>query len=511
MIDRFKKANYKELLPIVLIILAGAFLRLYRIRDYQTFLGDEGRDVLVVYGILHGHPTLLGPVASVGGFFLGPIYYYIMTPFLLLSRFDPVGPAVMVVLFALATIYLIYHVGREFFDEKAALIAALFFATSPVVVDATRSSWNPNIMPFFSLASLYCVYKAVERKSRKLFLLTGFLLGIAIQLHYLATFLGFTVFIYVLIVSFRLKINWLQVVKNYLIMFAGFLIGFSPFLMFEVRHLFINTRNVIKFIFQSGDTGVGGNSLEIAHFAFNRMFGGLVFNYPIPRNFYQYPNNVITLWLLIFSIASLAAIAYFLYRFKESKDKNKYILFTLWGALGIILFGLYKNAIYDYYLGYLFPLPFFIFGVFFSGLMRSNLTKVLVGIAIAFLVLLNFNFSHLRHQPNRLINQTKTISDFVIKQAGGRPYNFALISKSNTDDAYRYFMKLEHKDPVTIQPPQVDPQRKTVTDQLYVVCEDIACVAEGNPQWEVAGFGQAKAIQSYDVSVVKIYKLVHSQ
>jgi len=45
----------------------------------MTFLGDEGRDVLIVYNILHGKLTLLGPTASVGGFFLGPIYYYLVT------------------------------------------------------------------------------------------------------------------------------------------------------------------------------------------------------------------------------------------------------------------------------------------------------------------------------------------------------------------------------------------------------------------------------------------------
>src|ERR1035437_10265433 len=74
---------------IALILILAAFLRLYRIADYMTFLGDEGRDVLTVYGILHGHLTLLGPTSSVGGFFLGPIYYYFMAPFLWLFNDNP--------------------------------------------------------------------------------------------------------------------------------------------------------------------------------------------------------------------------------------------------------------------------------------------------------------------------------------------------------------------------------------------------------------------------------------
>ena len=95
-------------LPIFTILAIGAYLRLYKISLYMTFLGDEGRDVLIVKRmIVDGKWTLLGPTASVGGFFMGPIYYYFMAPFLWLWNFSPVGPAVMVALFGIATIGLV--------------------------------------------------------------------------------------------------------------------------------------------------------------------------------------------------------------------------------------------------------------------------------------------------------------------------------------------------------------------------------------------------------------------
>ena len=34
--------------PLLIILLIGAFLRLYRIGEYMTFLGDEGRDAIIV-------------------------------------------------------------------------------------------------------------------------------------------------------------------------------------------------------------------------------------------------------------------------------------------------------------------------------------------------------------------------------------------------------------------------------------------------------------------------------
>src|SRR4030067_1802798 len=98
---KFKIQNL--ILPLILLV--SAFLRLYRIGDYMTFLGDEGRDALIVYNILHGKLTLLGPTASVGGFFLGPIYYYFMAVFTLLFNYNPIGPSVMASLFGIDPVW----------------------------------------------------------------------------------------------------------------------------------------------------------------------------------------------------------------------------------------------------------------------------------------------------------------------------------------------------------------------------------------------------------------------
>src|SRR3989344_2373520 len=108
-----------EAFTLLLIILTASFLRLYKISDYMTFLGDEGRDAIVARDILQGHFTLLGPRASAGDFFLGPVYYYMIAPFLFLTRFDPVGPAIMVALFGIATVFLVYFVGKKFFGIQA--------------------------------------------------------------------------------------------------------------------------------------------------------------------------------------------------------------------------------------------------------------------------------------------------------------------------------------------------------------------------------------------------------
>src|SRR3989339_69034 len=105
---------------LVLILLVGAFLRLYKINEFMTFLGDEGRDVIVVRNLLVKlDPILIGPGTSIGSMYLGPLYYYFMAPFLLLFNFSPIGPAVGVALMGVATIYLVYITGRDWFPSTS--------------------------------------------------------------------------------------------------------------------------------------------------------------------------------------------------------------------------------------------------------------------------------------------------------------------------------------------------------------------------------------------------------
>ena len=113
-----------------------------------------------------------------------------------------------------------------------------------------------------------------------------------------------------------------------------------------------------------------------------------------------------------------------------------------------------------------------------------------------------------RNPANRQKLQAQTIAEFVLQKAEGKPFNFALITPGNSDHAYRYFFEVEGNPPVTIQNPAIDPERKTVTGQLLVVCEEVNCHPLGHPLFEVASFGQADIVGEWNVSVVKVFKLI---
>lgn len=499
------------------ILLLAAYLRLYKIADYMTFLGDEGRDVLVAKHILEGNFTLLGPRASAGDFFLGPIYYYFMAPFLWLWHLDPTGPAVMVALFGVATVFLVYLAGREFFNKKTGLFAASLYAIAPLIIAYSRSSWNPNLMPFFSLLSLFLLYKAVKKNSGKLFLLVGALLGIAMQLHYLALFLAVIIAAYILMSRLHLASRLhLGIIREYLLIFLGFLAGFSPFLFFETRHGFPNTRTILRFIFtQSGEPSLTGKFQDIVGNVFFRLFSRLVTKYPPPEqvSINAHPNIGAWYYATLF-LAFVSSFLIFFFCFKafrkKSADFPKYLLLSLWLFLGVFLFGFYKKSIYDYYFGFMFPLPFLLVGNLLAFLWsKTKIFKCLGLLIFLSLVILNMSGVPFRYPPNSQLAQVKAISQFVLEKTDKEPFNFALLTLGNSDHGYRYFFEILGEPPVTIKNEVQDPERKTVTNQLLIVCEDPRCKPLGHPLWEVAGFGQGEIIGEWDISVVKVYKLVH--
>lgn len=504
--------NKKSLIILILILILASFLRLYRVSDYMTFLGDEGRDVLVVKEILEGNFTLLGPRSSAGDFYTGPIYYYMIAPFLWLFNYDPVGPAFMIALLGIATVFLVYYVGKKLFNESVGLIASALYAVSPLVLAYSRSSWNPNPMPFVTLLMLYVLYEAVQNKSWKYFLGVGFLYGIALQLHYIELFVGVIIFCFTLFSFFYFKRKSILILlKQYLTLLGGFIIGFSPFLAFELRHGFPNSRTIINFVLH-GDPGAVDLThktfFQIIQDVFFRVFARTLWYFPSPDVASLWNKNTLLAWQISIIIFTFAAIWYLI----RYKNKLVVALFSMWLGFGVILFGFYKKPINDYNFEFLFPLPFLIMAYFIYSLYKQRkLSFFGKGLAIVmFVFLFGYNLYYLpfRYTPNKQLHQMRTISEFVLSKTDGKPFNFALLTKGNSDHAYRYFFSINKRDPVTLENMLTDPERKTVTGQLLIICEDLNCRPLGHPQFEVAGYGQAEIVGEWNVSVVKVYKLV---
>lgn len=480
-----------ESLKIILILLFGGFLRLWRISEYLTFLGDEGRDALVVWKIATlKHLTLIGPPTSIGSMYLGPIYYYMMAPFLWLARFDPVGPAIMVALFAIATIYLVYLVGKEFFNSWTGLIAALFYAVSPVVIFHSRSSWNPNIMPFFALLFIYSLFKLVRKQDYRFLLVASFSLAVALQSHYLSLFLLPLCIWEWLVVLRKTKERKLYLLYSFYSALIFSLLFVAPLVWFDLRHNFMNIKALIYFIQNRESVGMG---LRIV----SRWADNLVFLFER----LILAKEKIWAWPLIIFI-TISLVQWFKEEKDEIKRKNLKLLLA-WLSFGLLGLAFYKKEIYDHYLGFLFPLPFLLTARALDFFLTKKTGRFLALILVVVLVFHNLYNCPLRFPPNRQLEKTKIISQKILAEGKDEPLNMALLAKQNYHVAYQYFVELWGG--------KVYKTDDKIAEQLYVVCEDEPCDPINHPLWEIASFGWAKVEKEWQFPWgVKLFKVIHN-
>ena len=491
-----KKTLHNSRFWLVLILLLAAGLRFWNLSGYLQFLGDQGRDVLIVKAMIVDHKwTLLGPSASVGGFFTGPIYYYFMLPFLWLFRLDPVGPAYLSAVIGVAMVWLTYWFGKRFFDARAGLIAAFLVALSPKMIDISRFSWNPNPVPFFTLLTIALLYLSSARKKIIYTFIAGISYGILFQLHYMNLALGA-----VLALAVVLIFPWRQWLWQFLAAGTGFLLGNSLFIAFEIRHNFPNTRSIWEFITRRGQTVAPRNfNLVWLDGEILRRLYGMLFGFKE------------TVWEYIYLFVSLAGVGVWIVKPRsENNFRIKVSLVLVWLLVGALGVGSYQGQLNDHYFGYLFPLPFLLLGLTGSWLLKRKIgIPVFIGgvVVLSYFMIKNLYFWQ---RPNRMLSQVQEIDRTVLTYADGKPYNLGLISSFNTDHSYRYYLELWNRAPVIIENPGIDPTRQTVTSQLVVICEEKKCEPLGNPRWEIAGFGRAEIAESkMGPAGISIYKLVH--
>lgn len=506
-IKKWTRENRKEAMVLAVILLVGAFFRLYRISEYMTFLGDEGRDVIVVRRLLADFdPILIGPRTSIGDMYLGPLYYYIMAPALLLANFSPAGPAILIALLGVATVFFVWLIAREWFGQLAAFVASLLYAVAPTVIIYSRSSWNPNIMPFFALLSIYAVWRVWQRRQWKWLIVAGISFAFTLQSHYLGLLLGPVIGFFWLLTLADIR-KKKQKVRHFLsyslltiALFAGLM---SPLVLFDARHGWRNFASMKKF-FTQRQTTVSA-----------RPWNALPKAWP---NFVQTNTRLVaghneTVGRLI-SVAMLALLAWLLlFKRKDLKSHSPaYLILAAWLGFALLGLGLYKQHVYDHYFGFFFPAPFLLLGGLMENLQQGakNKGKIIVLVVLLLLLVANLRENPLKFPPNRQLQRSQEVAQKIIKEAGPEKFNLAVIAERNYEGAYQYFLE-RWRAPFVI----IDPQRadETITEQLFVVCElpPEKCDPTHNPKAEVANFGWSKVEKEWQIAGTVLYKLVHSQ
>lgn len=510
--------NKKEFYILVFILVVGTILRLYKIDGYMTFLGDEGRDVIIVRRLLVDFdPILIGPRTSIGDMYLGPLYYYMMAPALLLSALNPVGPAVMIALLGVVTILFIWYVTRLWFSPEktgqgrtlsiAALVAAGLYAISPVIIEYSRSSWNPNIMPFFALLTIFSVWKWWHEEKLKWLFVTSISMAFVLQSHYLGLLLFPVIGLFWLLTLIRIKSkrNELKDFIKYTVMMAGLLAFLmSPLVIFDARHGWRNFSSMGKF-FGERQTTVSARPWT----AFPKA--GSIFRTIVTRLLAGKNAYVGKYAALIFEVGIVALLISLLKSRLKDKEHRAYLLLIVWLGVAIIGLGVYKQHVYDHYYGFFYAAPFILLG----ALVQKTHSKfgwdgkVFATAVVSFLVVANLLSHPLRYSPNYQMKRAMDVANLISRESSGVKFNLAVIADRNYEDGYQYFLEKDGEPVYDIDPLNLED---TIAEQLFVVCEleKELCDPVHSPKAEIANFGWSVVENQWDTAGVTIFRLVHS-
>jgi len=424
-----------------MVLAVSIFTHFYRLDHTFIFHNDEGRDVLIAYRMLDTKlPVLLGPETSVGNMYLGPFYYYLMVPSLWLSQLSPVGPAAMVALFGVLTTGLLIYLGRRYHSLSTGLAAGLFYALSPVMVHYSRSSWNPNVIPFF--ISLLLVI-SLRRTHWRVFLF-GLVTGIIFQLHYVALVLPALLYLRTVLHYIRRQ-ELRTLLIHSLIIVGGFILATLPFWLFEFRHSFVNTQAFLTYFQEPERQALNAGSylrqlyLNLLLVVRGIMGSQSIMLTPSPSSF----TVLGTVVLLVFVLTNRMLLAYLL-------------------VASLLLVSLLRENMHVHYLGFLFPVISLIIGL---SLTKS---RILGGITLLLLIVLTLpTLAALRYNLTGInsiqVERARAVANYIVTQAAGRPYN-VVNSQGTVSIPITYYLA------ISAAPPQNDLQ-----PLIFDVCEDRPC------------------------------------
>jgi len=457
---------------IIAVTLAAAFLRFYNLSDSLQFLGDQGRDALVMYRIFSQRDLpFIGPITSVGGFYLGPLYYWFMAPFLWAAGFDPVGPALATALIGVITVPLLYFVTRKLFDPLSARWASLLYALAFIPVSETRSAWNPNPMPLAALGLLYGLYQAQKTKNGRWLYLAGLSLGLGLQLHYMIVFLA----PFLLWQGANLLKNKKR--RPFFLKSLGLMaILMLPLILFEIKNNFLNYRGLIEFFTKNQYSQV--NLIQKIKDLNGRSEQAVGMVLGFGRDF-----SLVRAWV---TRLFLLAAAWAWYRGRSLSLK---LLFG-WLVLSIAALVFYHANIYPHYLGFLFPVVFILLG-FLLARLKGKLFPFALALAWLFFW---YNLPQVKevlaYQGN--LKNVKQTSGFIledIKANGHTQVNVALLDDTRDYRAsnYRYFLEVTGVN-------LLDFDQYPEAQVLYVVSTYEQKDLLTNPTWEIQSLKPAEVI-----------------
>jgi len=354
--------KWKFVVFLVFIFLCVFLASYFVFNKSIIFHTDIARDFLLIEDIVKNKPlTLIGPRSGgIGGVFHGPAWLYLNVPAFILGQGNPVIVGYFWVFLYVISLVVCFLTSEKLFKNREVSIFSTALLASSTIISVSQL-FNPYgafiLTPVFFL--LY--YKYLLKNKFLDLLLSLLVLGFMVQFQ-----MAFAVPILILtfILSFYL------IVKNkkyiYILAFLILLIPLSTFILFDLKHQFLQTNSVLNYLSEKKMSGAFAD-LSRSSKLHLPLFILLIFN-RIKKIFFDNTSLITNnSWILLLGFLFLLFKTLPLI-FKE-KDKKKKIIYYLFfyfylGYWFLTLF--YKNEIWGYYFWPFFPLIAIIFSSFIT-------------------------------------------------------------------------------------------------------------------------------------------------
>lgn len=409
--------DHKFVYFFLLIILGfGLFLRVYNLNALLGFYYDQGRDALTIWNLWHlGDIPFIGPTTGIAGIFRGPFYYWLIAPFYLLGKGNPIYPSVFLSVTTVIASGLMYYLGFKIQDRVTGLIAAILSSFSFNIVIASRWLSNPTPMLLLSMLFVWMMVLIVEGKrwawAPAVFIATVslFHFGSAGEIFY---FLA----LFVLAIWQRKHLPSRKII---ILCITLVFIAVLPLIAFDIKNHGLISKNIGNFLVT--DKSFKLPSWRFIGDKFNFYYD--VFTNKIFNARYYFERFILGGVLLIFF--------YNLHRLIKKDGVKVLVLLLSSVIIGLIFFQGNFGNIYDYYLtGYYLPF-LLLFSIALGSIWKSNLGKVFV-IGFVYIFLTN-NMEILKYKLMDKGDGPNSISFWAQKKAIDWIYNDVENNAFNVD------------------------------------------------------------------------------
>lgn len=423
-IRNYLKRNYL----ILIILILGLILRLYKAQELFLYGHDNDLAGWFVRDVVENiHLRLIGQETSTQGIFIGPLYYYLLVPFYLLTGMDPIGGVILVTSIGLFSIWSVYWVFSKIFEKNTGLIGAFIYATSYYVVFNDREVVPTMPVILWTVWFLYAIHLLLKRNIKRGLILSGILIGLIWNLN-------FALILTVPLLVVALFLQRKRFDKG--VIFSGaltLLVTSLPLLLFEVKHGFIQSKALlVALTTPQRDIFSGSEKLQrVIHLASKNisgfLWGDIGINYT---------------W----AATSILLIFFFL-TMKRIIKREWVILFSVWIVSYIAFFSLYSKAVSEYYLNGITVVWITLFTLFLSYLTSIKKYKKLAIIILGFFFVSNaYRILSVHVNKNGYLYRKALVKEIKADaQRRGYPcVAVSYITNPGYDLGYRYFFYLEN-------------------------------------------------------------------